>query len=171
MTRVSLVALVASIASCNGSSDSGAHYAGHGFAANPPTGWQSAEVRGNVQFTSREPARAKHTIVIRAAEKPRELREGTPSTVDGIVDTTAIVLRALPKSNVASRTTIAGAELPGAVFSLSFVPRGLETRYRREHAVLVGKKRMFHVIYTAPADETVDKTAFDRIVTTLAEEG
>ena len=169
MTRAAILLWLLLGVACNGSSHSERHFE-QGFTASLPAGWRSSFVRGNVQLTSPEQSLAKHTIIVRAADKPRELREGTPATAEHIVDTTEQVLRGLRKAEIARRAAIVGAKLPGAVFTLSFVPRGLARPYQREHAVLVGKKRMFHIIYTAPAGEPVDKAAFERVVTTLVEE-
>jgi hypothetical protein len=132
--------------------------------------WEIGEVRGAIQFSPRAAARARHRIVVRSAEKPREVREGVPATSDNLVSTTERVLKDTPRGTLVRGASIE-TSLPAAHFVLTFVPRGLTTRYRRDHVVLIGKQHVFHVTYTAPATEAMDADAFNSIVKSLEEEG
>lgn len=170
------VLILAVCVACGGSSSSSDHgYTdeAHGYSIAKPDGWEASPVRNGVQLSpTNGAAKRKHTIVIRSTERPRELREGQPATKDAIVATTERVLRALPRAKLESQaTSIAGTGLPATRFSLSFDPPGLARTYRREHAVLVGAKHIYHVFYTSPANEPIDEASFTRVVTTLSEEG
>ncbi len=142
-----------------------------GYVVDLPDGWTPVLVRGAVQFTPSASKLARHTIGVRAADRPSQIGEGTPATFGAIVATTEKALRGLPRSKLAASSPLEGAELPGARWALTFVPRGLTRSYRREHVILVGAKHVFHVMYTAPATEPVDEAAFRSVVTTLLEEG
>lgn len=143
----------------------------HGFSVEQPAGWADTVVRGSVQLAPVDAKLARHTIVVRATERPREIVEGTPATPAAIIATTEQVLRDWPRTTVAPRGHLSAARLPGARFALTFLPRRLDRTYRREHVVLVGARRVFHVMYTAPANEAIEESALDRVVATLAEEG
>ena len=144
-----------------------------GYGLTQPVGWTRDLVRGSAQFAPTAGAsgkrNAKHTIVVRASEKPRELKEGKPTTNEDVIAATELVLRGMPQAKLTAKSAIADARLPGARFSVTFVPPGHKQRYRRDHAVLVGTSRVFHVLYTGPAGEPVDEAAFNKMVFTLSE--
>lgn len=148
-----------------------------GYSVDQPVGWNPSIVRGFAQFapkqeTTRSAQNQNHTIVVRAGLIRRELKEGKPTTNDDVAAATENVLRELPRAQIGARTQLQGAVLPGVRFSMTFVPPGRTARYRREHALLFGTQRkVFHVIYTAPAGEQIDEQAFKTMVTTLGEEG
>jgi hypothetical protein len=148
-------------------------HAEQGYMVATPKGWTATMVRGSAQFAPPVGAKSagrKHTIVIRAQERPAELTEGKPATREDMLLATEKVLRALPRATVGARTAIADSELPAARYSLTFAPPLADGRsYRREHVVIVGSKRLFHVIYTAPAGEAVDEAALVAMASTLTE--
>ena len=175
MTRSILLCIVLAAMACGSESkDSFQHYANkeQAYSIAQPDGWQVAAANGFAQLSPKsDQTKRKHTIMIRSAEKPREIAEGRITSNEDVVAATARVLRGLPRANVSAPNRIEGAELSGARFSLSFVPRGMTSRYRREHAVLVGAHHIYHVIYTSPANEPIDEASFVRVVATLTEEG
>jgi len=140
------------------------------FSVERPEGWNVKLLNGGlVQFSDGDAAHAKQTIVIRAADKPRELIEGKLTTIGDVIVATERVLRGMPRAKLGVRRDVGRAALLGVRFSLTFVPRGLTRTYRREHAVLMGSDHLFHVIYTSPASEPIDEAAFDHMVSTLTE--
>jgi hypothetical protein len=134
-----------------------------------PDAWSPSIVRGLAELRRTDTAHARHTIVIRASERPASIIDGKATTREDVLASTTKALVALPGASVASPKPVADAGLPATRFSLTFQPRGLSARYRREHAVLVGAKHLYHVIYTAPAGEPIDERAFSTMVTTLTE--
>jgi hypothetical protein len=176
MRRYTLLALTLCVAcGTSGSGGSDRIYANpaQGYSIAKPNGWEASRLRDVVELTPTDnSAKRKHTIVIRSTAKPRELREGKPATKEAIVATTERVLRGLPRAKLeAKATSIDNSELPAMRMSISFVPQGFTRSYRREHAVLIGAKHIYHVFYTSPASEPVDEASFARVVTTLTEEG
>lgn len=143
------------------------------YSVTTPNGWEVTLVRGSSQFAPRAKTanNAKHTIVVRETRKPPELREGSATSIDDVVNSTERVLRALPQANLGDRKQLSDSELAGALFSLTFTPRGLQSPYLREQAVLVGSKHIYHVIYTAPAGELFEEPAFKTMVASFHEEG
>jgi hypothetical protein len=141
-----------------------------GLSVGSPAGWTAITKRGALELAPEAElaGRAKHTIVIRAAERPRELRDGTPATRDGLVAATETALRAFPRAKLEQTRALEGTSFDGVRVSMTFVPRGLARTYRREHAMLIGK-RLYHVMYTAPAGEPIDEDAFKTVLTTLGE--
>ena len=178
--RVVAICSLVLVAACGGSepnaSSSEHRYVNkaHGYSVDQPAGWSQSTVRGVDWFAPSGEAKTeknrKHTIVVRAAERRTELKEGTPTSKEDVIAATSQVLKSMPHAKVGASSALEGTPLPGVRFSLTFVPPGLSKTYRREHIVLMGKK-LFHVIYTAPVDEAVDETAFNSIVNTLREEG
>lgn len=171
-SRVAAMFITALLTACGGSEPNHERYdnAEQRYSVAQPEGWTPSIVRGSAQFTSRAGAALKkHTIVVRAAEMPREITEGKSTTRDDVVAATARVLNAMPRARVGEGQVVASTELPATRFSLTFLPRGFKETYRREHVVLVGSKRLYHVIYTAPAGESIDEAAFKTMVTTLTE--
>jgi hypothetical protein len=175
--KATLVPIVVALAGCAVSdslvstSEQRYHNETQGYAVDQPSGWSPAIVRGSAQFSPGAADKQRHTIVVRSATKPREMIEGQPTTTEQLVAATERVLRGLPKAKLGDRAPIVGAELPGTRFTVTFVPRGQTKSYRRDHAVLVGTKRIFHVFYTSPVNEPVDEAAFKAMVTSLTEEG
>jgi hypothetical protein len=174
--RVATLLAVVTVVACgnSGSSEVGKVYRNEaqGYAVAQPDGWDVSTVREHAQLTSSSASKRKHTIVIRSTPKPAELKEGQRTTNATIAAATERVLRDLPHAKLeATAKKIEGTELAAVRFSLSFTPRGLARRYQREHAVLVGTKHIYHVIYTAPASEAIDEASFARVVATLSEEG
>lgn len=138
------------------------------YALEAPRGWEVHDVGGLSQFSS--PAFRKHAIVVRVADRPSSLGENKPSTDDAIVGVTEAVLKDLPKAVLASKSVVTGSEVPGVMFELTFAPHRATGRYRRAHAVLVGKTHLYHVIYSAPASESLQRDVFNAIVRSLSEE-
>jgi hypothetical protein len=134
-----------------------------------PDGWTPGIVRGHTELRRNDAQHKRHTIVIHSNTRPAEITDGKATTREDVVATTTKVLRALPKASVSDARPIADTTIPATRFSLTFEPRGLATRYRREHAVLVGSKHLYHVIYTAPANEAIDEGAFTTMVSSLTE--
>ena len=134
-----------------------------------PSEWEAAITRGHTELRSTDRQRTRHTIVIRSAVRPREIVDGKPTTREDVVTATTKALRALPRSSVRAVTTVEDTEIPATRFSLTFQPRGLSALYRREHVLLLGAKHLYHVSYTAPANEAIDERAFSTMVTTLTE--
>lgn len=171
MSRLTVLPILTLAACAGGDSSSFDRYANgeQRYAVAQPDGWKPATVRGVTQFSSSNADLTKHTIVVRAADIPPEITEGKATTHKDVIAATERALRGLPRAKVGSPETLLGGELPGARFSLTFVPRGKTSTYRREHAVLIGAKRLFHVMYTRPGNEQIDEAAFKQMVTTLTE--
>ena len=166
--------LLAAVCACAASDNSGREYISekHGYAVAQPEGWEVAEVRGFAQLSPQADAkRKKHTIVIRAANKPPQIRDGQSTTPAEIVESTERVLQGLPRAKLSKKTQVEGSSLPAVRFSVSFVPSGVTRTYRREHALLIGSKRVYHIFYTSPANEAIDEASFRKVITSLTEEG
>jgi len=163
--------LATSLAACAASDDDRQRYVdpAKSFEVVQPDAWRSTMVRGSAEFRRSDPHHGRHTIIVRTAERPREITEGKPTTRDDVVEATTRVLKALPKAKLDKTQPVAGADLSATRFSLTFEPRNAKGRYRREHAVLVGNKHVFHVIYTAPIGESIDEQAFNTMISTLTE--
>jgi hypothetical protein len=165
--------LALSLAACapSDSSDAFERYANaeQRYTVAQPDGWKPAIVRGLTQFSTANADRAKHTIVVRAADLPPEITEGKRTTHKDVIAATERALRGLPRAKLGAPESLLTGQLPGARFSVTFVPRGKQATYRREHAVLIGTRRLYHVMYTRPDDEPIDAAAFQQMVTTLTE--
>ena len=74
------------------------------------------------------------------------------------------------RTKLADPVTVANAELPGVRFTLIYRPSTVRMPYRRNHVLLFGAKRLFHVIQTAPEGEPLDERAMNEMVSTLTEE-
>jgi hypothetical protein len=136
-----------------------------GYSLQEPDGWTPTRVRNSMQFTApNTPQTRRHAIVVRTAPIPKE------SSTAELVVATERVLRALPAARMDEPRIWSNGTLPGTRFSVTFKPSGQHATYVREHAVLFGR-RMFHVIYTAPAGEKIDEAAFLKILNSLNEEG
>jgi hypothetical protein len=142
---------------------------GQDYSVDQPDGWEATSVRGATRIAPGPSAKeAKHTITIRAADRPHEIVEGKRARREDIVAATERVLRAMPQAKLEHHRELEGDALSGVRFSVTFVPRGLATKYRRQHVLLFGSSsRIFHVFYTAPAHEPVNEDAFETVVTTL----
>lgn len=135
-----------------------------------PSGWTASTLHGFAQFKpTADVKRTGHTIMVRAAAKPHELSEGKPTTREDVIEATEKVLRALPNATLGATHPVENAELHGAHYSLRFLHSTRKTEFRRDHAVLVGSRHVYHVIYTAPASDAIDTGAFEQIVNTLRE--
>lgn len=139
------------------------------FSLDVPDGWSSETVRGLMQFATDAPNLEKHTVVIRSAVRPAELSDGVASTQRELESATKKVLLAMPEAELGSSATLIDAKLSGVRFSMTFAPKGLARRYRREHVLLVGSHHVYHVIYTSPAEQAIDEASFKTMYSTLAE--
>lgn len=139
------------------------------FSLDVPEAWTSSTVRGLKQFSSDAPKREKHTVVIRSAVRPAELADGVPSRQRELETVTKKALLAMPEAELRSSVMLIDARLAGVRFSMTFAPRGLSRRYRREHVLLVGSHHIYHVIYTSPASDMIDEASFKTMYSTLAE--
>ena len=110
---------------------------------------------------------ASSVLTRRSAER----RKGREMTKPAIVDVTERVLKDLPKAKLSSRAVINGSDTPGVLFELTFAPHSARGRYHRAHALLLGKSRLYHVIYSAPDREASRWDAYTAIVRSLNEEG
>jgi hypothetical protein len=132
-----------------------------------PQDWEPSSVRGMAQLVTTKLPR--HTIVIRVADRPVSLGESRPGTDASIVDMTERVLMDLPKAKLADKSAVTGSELPGVVFDLTFAPHSAHGRYHRAHALLLGQEHLYHVIYSAPANEPIQWDAYNAVVRSLNE--
>jgi hypothetical protein len=172
-TATLLLAITLCACRASDSSSSAKRYANkeQGYSVAEPESWTPALVRGYAQFSSSNADARRHTIVVRASDKPKELVEGKPTTREDVLVATEKVLRALPGVELQPARPLGGAKLAGARYSLTFTPSNAQGRYRRDQATLVGRKHVYRVIYTAPADEPIDEAAFQQMISTLGEEG
>jgi hypothetical protein len=119
MTRLALFAM---IAACGGGSSEqpGQRYLNRaqGYSLEQPDGWAASDDHGSTKFTP--PNGGKHTIIVRSAARPAEIREGQPATNADIFAATSRVLRGMPRANLGAPTLISGTELPGALFTVTF---------------------------------------------------
>jgi hypothetical protein len=175
MTRAaSYLVVLLVLCACASTDRSGREYLDekHGFTIAQPEGWDIAEVRGHAQLSpTRDAKRKKHTIVIRAALKPAQIRDGQATTPAELITSTERVLQGLPRATISNKTELEGTSIPAVRFSLSFLPGSASRTYRREHALLIGSRHVYHVIYTSPANEAIDEASFKKVLTTLTEEG
>ncbi len=140
-----------------------------GYATDAPDEWSVSEDRGSTIFTA--PNGKKHTIVVRAAARPRQLVEGRNTTTDDITAATERVLRTLPNATIVRRWSFSDAAMPAQAFAVEFSPPGLDRRYQRVHVVALGAQRLFHLSYTAPAGDQISEAALEHMVIGLQEEG
>jgi hypothetical protein len=144
-------------------------HAGGYSTVEPDATWTKSTDRGAVIFVGTG-NRSKHTIVIRAAEKPSQLAENTPSTPTNVAIATERVLSAMPGARVEKKWQVEGTDLPTTEFSLTFTPTAASRRtYQRRHAEITASKHIFHVVYTAPADEDIDQATYDAMVAAIQE--
>jgi hypothetical protein len=129
-----------------------------------PEGWTTGRERDALVFTSH-----RNTIAVRSVPVEHDwVKTRAPELVFPATET---YLRALPGATVSGSDAIRRAGFQGRVFSVTFQPRSAPTPYERRHAVLVGAKRVVHVVLTAPVgflDET--RAEFDAVIASLREE-
>ena len=142
-----------------------------GFSMMPLDGWTETTTRGDLVFLGpEEMGLQRNTIAIRSARKHGEWSK--PRTPDLVVPATAKLLDALPGRRMSRAVPMRGNGLIGAAFDVSFEPRAKDgQRYSRRHVVLVGEKRVFHVLHTAPeGDLEYTAEVFDAVIDSLREE-
>lgn len=139
----------------------------HGYSVGQPAGWSTSEDRGATRFA---PSHGKQTIVVRSAPRPGQIVEGKATTHEDVTEATRAALQRLTRQKLAEPTLVDG-ELPGTRFSFTFRPPSVGKPYHRTHVVLIGERRLFQVIQTAPLDEKLDDKAMHEMVATLVEEG
>lgn len=138
------------------------------YALDAPDEWTISRDRGATVFTA--PRGKKHSIVVSTAPKPIQLVEGRETSAEDVAAATERVLKTLPRASIERRWTIRGAATPAQAFALEFTPPGLNRRYQRVHVVVVGAERLFHLTYTAPANEQISDAALQQMVVGLQEE-
>ena len=138
------------------------------YAVDAPDEWAVSQERGSTIFTA--PHGKKHTIIVRAAPKPVHFVDGRETSTEDVVGATERVLKTLPAATIKRRWEIAGSGFPARAFALTFSPPGVGKPYQRVHVVVVGNERLFHLIYTAPAGETVSDATLEQMVRGLKEE-
>jgi len=138
------------------------------FSVDAAEDWTASIDRGASLFV---PAKGgKQTIVVRSSTRHKELKEGHQASNDDLANATADVLGRLPSAAIEKRWKVSGDGLSGEAFSVRFTPQTVHQPYHRTHVVLFGKSKLFHVIYTAPADDTIDESALNEMVSSLREE-
>jgi hypothetical protein len=140
-----------------------------GFSIHQLRGWHADRQKGSIVFrgpTGR--GLAETTIVIRSV--PHEKVRPHAREPRGLVEATATVLGGLPASVVSKASAPGHSSLGGGRFSVTFEPPGKEERYARTHVALAGKRRIFHLMHTAP-EGALEKSAarFDDVVASLRE--
>ena len=141
------------------------------FSIREMDGWTVKRDRGAAVFAgAAELGLGHNTIAIRSAPLQGDWVEDR--TVQGVTLATAKVLEALPKAQVEPSTPVVISGFRGARFDLSFEPRSKKgQRYARRHVVLVGKRRLYHIVHTAPeGDLQYTAEVFDAVVSSLNEE-
>ena len=136
-----------------------------GYVVAYPRAWTISRERGAAVFISDD---QRHRIIIRSATRPPEVIERKPTAEPDVYAATAQVLRSLPQARVSEPKTIEHPTLRGARFRVTFTPLGKQA-HQRMHVTLVGAKRVFHVIHTAPTADELDETAFNQMVSSLRE--
>lgn len=174
--RVATLCLAIAVAGCSSSSSSeGASTRSYnrvqGYSVNEPTGW-SRQVDSTAATIYRGTGEhAKHTIVIRSTSKPSMLSDRLPATPENIEQQTKVAIMSLPGARLKGTRQIENASGPAEELAFTFRPQsGGGRSYQRRHVVIVGATKIFHVFYTAPANETVDAEQLDAVVTSLREE-
>jgi hypothetical protein len=169
--KAPLIIAAIAIAGCADDKRSGEHHANApaGYSLDYPSSWSRSTERGFARFAPRS-AESKTTILVRSSPKPAEIVEGRPTSQSDVLVATEHVLRSLPRAKLASREPLAKTRLPGARFFVTFTPPGLQVSYQRVHVTLVGVRRVFHVILTAPSSERLDEAALTQMVSSLREE-
>lgn len=136
--------------------------------AQPNDAWTESVDRGATVFTTVE--RQKHTIVVRSTARPDSLGENAPCTMDNLAAATKRVLLGMPGAKMVRQDSPEGTELPAKQFVLTFRPStGKGKLYQRHDAVVLGEKHIFHVIYTAPATDTIDEQTLNEMIQTIRE--
>ncbi len=138
------------------------------YSLDAPDAWRASRERGSTVFVLPS---SKQTVVVRSAPKPREMIEGRATTAEAVFDSTEQVLRALPNAALAKRWHFGAADMPAEAFVVTFKPRSTPGKtYQRTHVVLVGRERLFHVVYTTPLDEPFATDVLEGMVAGLREE-
>jgi hypothetical protein len=168
----SLLALCVCFAACQGESGDRKAYRDHGFSMAELDGWAEKTERGSLVFVGPEEIGLAHnTIAIRSV--PVEGDWTDRRTAKLVIPATRKVVSALPGAELLAERQLAHKRFEGKAFDLVFEPRKKKgERYGREHVVLVGKKRVLHLIHTAPEGDLEKSTeVFDHIVDSIREEG
>lgn len=138
------------------------------YSLDAPEGWTASLDRGSTIFTA--PGGLKHTVVVRSAPTPLHIIDGNETSKEDVIAATQKALQLLPKGSIERQWTVAGTQLRAEAFSVRFTPPGFAKQYARTHVVVLGKHRVFHVMYTAPIGEKVVEDVLTDMVTGLQEE-
>ena len=165
------VLVFAALVGCSGSTSSEPSqiftHRDQGYSIGQPDGWSSSDDQRATRFTSPS---GKQTVVVRSVPRPKEIVEGKPTTSEDVVEATRAALQRLTREKLEAPTRVDG-ELSGTRFSFTFQPPSTGKPYRRNHAVLLGRSHIFHVIQTAPLGEKLDEQVLQEMISTLVEEG
>jgi hypothetical protein len=131
------------------------------FSISAPQGWALERHDGVVELKS-----GKRSILVRTV--PVQHSGALSRDPKNVLAATRVVLEQLPAGEVTGPSTIAAEGFVAASFEVKFQPAGQARVYQRQHAVLFGKKYIFHVIHTSLDGETED---FLAALTSVKEEG
>lgn len=127
-------------------------------------GWTQARERGFLLFSDPD---SRATIALRSGEFGKR----TPADLAAIAASTKTVLASLPSSEVEGPIPLDHEQMTAVLFEVAFVPPDRTETYARRHAVLVGQRRFYHAVLTAPEDELAIATElFSQTVSSLREE-
>jgi hypothetical protein len=156
------VALVL-VAACASGTDTGDRFRAEqeGFSLVLPDDWSSRSDRGAWIFASRSQPR--RTLAVRS------LLIADRATGLHALDATKTVVEALPEVRMTATRSLE-TPLRGVSYQLTFVPPRSAERYARTHVVLLGKRRVFHVIETAPVAAAGDGSTIHAVVASFREE-
>ena len=140
------------------------------FSMRQLSGWAIQRIKGAIVFQGPS-ARGltETTIVVRSV--PLENVRPHAREEQGLSRATASVLAGLPNSNVSTAKPTGHADLRGVRYELTFEAPGKDVRMARTQVALLGEKRLFHLMHTAP-EGALQATAvlFDEAVASLREE-
>jgi len=149
---------------------------GAGVQLQPPAGWVERAGRDEVVYARAIKGKGRNTIAVRAV--PVEPAATAPHgwterrTREVVIPATEEAIRYLPEARILSKREVTVAGLPGESLDVTFAPPGKGgARYAREHVVLVGKSRVFHVMHTGRVGSlAATKSEFQAVVASLKEE-
>lgn len=135
-------------------------------------GWTLERQPGALVFVGDPAAYGERvTITIQSSKK---LAPDVPNAdaSDAIIEATEVVLRGMPEAEVEPGQRTERAGMKAAYFDASFRPRNRSQRYERRHVVLIGNRRVFHLLHTAPAGGLVASAdEFEHVVRSIRERG
>jgi hypothetical protein len=166
------LALCIALGACQSERDDRKVFEGQGFSMTPLDGWSEKNERGSLVLVGpRGLEQQRNTIAIRSV--PVEGHWTEKRTAKLVVPATRKVVGSLPGAELHTERALEHERFEGRAFDLTFAPRKKQgERYDREHVVLVGKRRVLHVVHTAPKGMLIaTQAAFDDLVESLREEG